>query len=106
MNTRFRKENSIRRELVLAVNDMNNEKEFDIEKFFNSLEKIIVNISDEEYYKLMHHLVLINPEWKFGIIYYLLKNKYKETEFTNEFDYLEKFVDYNIDLFMIYNFIQ
>lgn len=105
MNTRFRNDNSIRKELVLAVNAMNNEKEFDIDKFFNSLEKVINNVTNEEYDQLIHKLVLINPVCKFGIIYYLLKGNYNETQFNVEFNYLKKFVDYEIDLFMLYNFI-
>ena len=105
MNTRFRNDNSIRSELVLAVNAMSNEKEFDIDKFFNSLENVINNVTNEEYDKLIQKLVLIKPVCKFGIIYYLLKGNYNETQFNVEFNYLKKFVDYEIDLFMLYNFI-
>lgn len=70
MNTRFRNENSIRRELELAINSVNNEKEFDIDKFFNSLENIINNVINEEYDKLILKLVLIN-----SIIKRLLKKE-------------------------------
>lgn len=49
---------------------------------------------------------MINPVHEFGILYYLFKSYYNNNEYIEEFNYLKNFVDYKIDLFMLYNFIK
>lgn len=106
MNTRFRNENSIRKELVLAVEAMKKSNDFDTDKFYSILEKLINNIKDEECNKLLHGLVMMNPAHEFGILYYLFRSYYNNIEYVEEFKYLKNFIDYKIDIFMLYNFIK
>ena len=41
----------------------------------------------------------------FGAVYYILKYNVLDDSCNKEFEYLKKFIDYEIDIFMLVNFI-
>lgn len=109
METRFFKTDEkvvLQEELISTVNNMINKKDFNIYTFYDSLEKIISYIEDEHVYHSLRYLILTGPTCYFGAIYYILKYNVLNDSCKKEFDYLKKFIDYEIEVYMLVNFIE
>ena len=114
MNIKFEKvclnykdnKGTIYNELVLAVKEMNDSKNFDIEKFYDYLNNIIINLSEEKQFQIIRLLPTTKPYYLFGVLYYHLKDSDEKNKMLKEFDYLKQFIDYRIDLFMIVNYLR
>lgn len=108
METRFFKNKDIKEvqyELVNSVRMMMSNADFNVDKFYIYLDRIISNIDEENVYHSLRYLILTGPICYFGAIYYILKYNILDDCYDEEFEYLKKFIDYEIDVYMLINFI-
>ena len=109
METRFFKNNinkEVRYELVNSVRSMMIDVNFDVDKFYSYLDKIISSVEAELVYHSLRYLILTGPICYFGAVYYILKYNVLGNSCDEEFEYLKKFIDYEIDICMIVNFLE
>lgn len=76
-----------------------------IEVFLTHLNNIIEK-TPEEYIEALRKLVSTKPYHLTGIMYYILKDGCEDESITNDLEYLSFFNDYEIDLFMIVNYLR
>ena len=109
METRFFKNNvkkDVRYELVNSVRSMMIDVDFDVDTFYSYLDKVISSVEDEHVYHLLRYLILTGPICYFGAVYYILKYNVLDDSCDEEFEYLKKFIDYEIDIYMVVNFLE
>lgn len=100
------REEKIYDDLEVALNQMSDNLEFDINKFYKYLNEIISYLDDEKSFKLIKEMTTIKPMHLFGTLLYLLKDISNTDKLDANFNYLSKFVDYRIDMFSILNHLK
>ena len=93
-------------DLEVALNQMSDNLEFDISRFYKYLNEIICDVDDDENLKLIKDMGTIKPMYLFGVLLYLLKDIGNTDRLEENFNYLSKFVDYRIDMFSILNHLK
>lgn len=93
-------------ELINAVRDMENDKEFDISKFYKYLNELIKEASKSEYFQIIRILPLSRPTYDFGVLFLVLRDIIDDGILEEKCNYLSKFINYKIDVFMIVNFLR
>ena len=97
----------LRYELKNGIHSMEKIEGFSAEEFYLNLDKVIQEADPEESHKIAKKLLDANgPEIPFEAYFNELKDLDKENQLEKEFAYLEQFTDYQIDIFMIVNFIR
>lgn len=97
----------IRYELKGGVHSMEKIEGFSAEEFYLNLDKVIREAGPDESHKIAKKLLDANgPEILFGTYLNELKGLDSENKLEKEFDYLDQFIDYPFDIFMIVNFIR
>ena len=99
-------ENNIFEDLIGAVSDMKDDKDFDINKFYECLNKIIKETSDEDLFQIIRIMPTIKPIYYFGVLYYYLLDMNHEDSLNYEFNYLSYFINDKIDVFMVVNYLR
>ncbi len=93
-------------DLVGTVKDMENNKEFNIKMFYESLNRIIVETSEIELFQMIRILPTIKLIYYFGLLYYYLIDMKKNNTLNEEYNYLSQFINYKIDIYMIVNYLR
>ena len=96
----------IRYELKNSIHNLERIDGFSAEEFFSNLDKIVKELSPNESFEIIKMYPKIGPDHLFGVLYYNLKNMDKNNRLEKEFDYLKEFIDYEISLYMIVNFLR
>ena len=98
----------VRYELKNAVLNLEKIEGFSAEKFYSYLDKIISELSQKNSFKIIKDYARVHKksEFLFGVLFYNLKDMDEKNDFEEEFDYLKQFIDYEIDFYMIINFIR
>lgn len=97
----------VRYELKNGVHSMEKIEGFSDEEFYLNLDKVIREVGPDESHKIAKKLLDANgPEILFGSYFNELKILDKENKLEKEFAYLEQFIDYEFEIFMIVNFIR
>ena len=104
----YKNENGeLRYELKNGAHDMEKADGFSAEEFYLNLDKVIREVDPNKARGIAKKLMDANgPGISFGIYFNELKDLDKENKLEKEFDYLKQFIDYQIDIFMIVNFIR
>ena len=104
----YKNENvELRYELKNGVHDMEKIDGFSAEEFYLNLDKVIRELDPEKSHQIAKILLYsLSPEILFGAYFYILKGFDNRNKLEKEFDYLKQFIDYEIDIFMITNFIR
>lgn len=76
-----------------------------IEVFLTHLNNILEK-TPEEYIEALRKLTSAKPYHLTGTLYYILKDSCEDENITNDLEYLSFFNDYEIDLFMILNYLR
>ena len=97
----------LRYELKDGTHNMEKVDSFSAEEFYLNLDKVIRELDPIKARDIAKKLMDANgPQILFGLYYNELNDLDKENKLEKEFDYLKKFIDYKIDIFMIVNFIR
>lgn len=97
----------LRYELRNGAHSMKDAEGFSPEEFYSSLDNIIRVLSPNNSFRPIEAYPSNNgPKALFGFLFYFLKGMGCKKGLQKEFDYLEQFIDYEIDLFMIVNFLR
>ncbi len=96
----------IEKRLIDSVQDMEKIEGFSAEEFFSSLDKIVKELSPYNSFEIIKKYPINKPIYLFGTLYYNLKDMDGADKLEKEFDYLKEFIDYEIDLFMIVNYLR
>ena len=96
----------LRYELKDGAHDMEKADGFSAEEFYLNLDKIIRELSSNNSFEIIRMYNNKKPIYLFGTLFYNLKDMDTENKLEKEFDYLKKFIDCKIDLFMIVNFLR
>ena len=104
----YKNENGeLRYELRDGAHDMEKADGFSAEEFYLNLDKVIREVDPIKARGIAKKLMEDNhPEILFGLYYNELKDLDKENNLEKEFEYLKQFIDYQIEIFMIVNFIR
>ena len=92
-------------DLIYAVQDLSKVKDFDVIEFYECLNELIVEVSDNELFQMIRILPMNKPKYLFGVLLYLLKDLNSNRDLNEKIEYLNKFVDYKIDIFRIVNYL-
>ena len=97
----------LRYELEDGAHDMEKADGFSAEKFYLNLDKVIREVDPIKAREIAKKLMDANgPEISFEHYFNELKDLDKENKLEEELDYLNQFIDYKFDIFMITNFIR
>ena len=98
----------IRSDLKGAIRNLEKIDGFSAETFYSYLDEIITALSPKNSFKLIKDYARTHNKsmFLFGVLYYNLKDIDENNDFKEEFDYLKQFIDYEIDFYMIINFIR
>ena len=97
----------LRYELKNGAHDMEKVDGFSAEEFYLNLDKVIRELDPIKAKGIAKKLMDANgPEILFGSYFNELKILDKEKRLEKEFAYLEQFIDYEFEIFMIVNFIR
>ena len=96
----------IEKRLIESVQDMEKIEGFSIEEFFSNLDKVFKELSPNNSFEIIKEYPKNKPIYLFGTLYYNLKDMDGADKLEKEFDYLKEFIDCEIDLFMIVNYLR
>lgn len=97
----------VRYELKDGVHSMQKIDGFSVEEFYLNLDKVIQEVDPIKARGIAKRLLDANrPQILFGLYFNELKDLDKENKLEKEFEYLNQFIDYKFDIFMITNFIR
>lgn len=96
----------IYKDLINAVRNMEENTNFDINKFYKNLNEVIKKASEKEKFQTIRKFPRVKPEYYFGTLYYFLLEFNTSNELEEEFKYLSQFINYQIDVFMIVNYLR
>lgn len=97
----------VRYELKDGVQNMQKIDGFSVEEFYLNLDKVIQEVDPIKARGIAKKLLDANgPEISFGLYFNELKDLDKENKLEKEFEYLNQFIDYKFEIFMITNFIR
>lgn len=104
---KYKDENGgVRYELKDGVHSMEKIEGFSAEEFYLNLDKVIREVGPDESHKIAKCLLDTKKSViTFGTYFNELKDLDKENKLEKEFAYLEQFIDYEFNIFMIVNFI-
>ena len=97
---------NIYNDLIGAVRDMKENTNFDINKFYEKLNKVIIKASEDENFQTIKEFPRVKAEYYFGTLYYFLLEFFSHNELETEFKYLSQFINYQIDVLVIVNYLR
>ena len=92
--------------LISGVQDMNKINGFSVEKFYENLDKIIRELSQNNSFEPVRKFPQKKPIYLFGVLFYCLKEMDINNKLEKEFNYLREFIDCKIDVLMIVNHLK
>ena len=93
-------------DLLYAVKDMKKMDNFSAEKFYYNLDKIIRELSPNNSFGQIKNFPQKQPVYLFSVLFNCLKKMDKTNNLEEEFNYLKEFIDCEIDVFMIVNYLK
>lgn len=92
--------------LISAVQDMEKINGFLVEEFYEDLDKIIRELSQNNSFETVRKFPQKKPIYLFGVLFYCLKEMDINNKLEKEFNYLREFIDCKIDVLMIVNHLK
>lgn len=101
------KNGEIEKKLINAVRNLEKIDGFSTTEFFSNLDKVVKELSPNNSFEIIRMYPRTSgPEHLFGVLFYNLKDMDKANNLEKEFGYLKKFIDCEIDLYMIVNYLR